>query len=81
MTSKNLISCIQTILFKIIFTKIRYTNTQTKTEQNFRKKKPQWGAGPNGKTPEEDWSRFTKDFEEDNPNFWKKYEEEFEATF
>ncbi len=52
-------------------------NSQTKTEQNFRKKKPQWGAGPKGKTPEEDWGRFTKDFEEANPNFWKKYEEEF----
>jgi DnaJ-class molecular chaperone len=52
-------------------------STQTKTEQNFRKKKPQWGAGPKGKTPEEDWDRFTKDFEQANPNFWKKYEEEF----
>ena len=50
---------------------------QTKTEQNFRKKKPEWGAGPKGKTPEEDWSRYTKDFEEDNPDFWKKYEAEF----
>ena len=50
---------------------------QTKTEQNFRQKKPQWGANPKGKTPEEDWSRFTKDFEESNPNFWKKYEKEF----
>ena len=52
-------------------------STQTKTEQNFRKKKPQWGAGPKGKTPEEDWGRFTKDFEQANPNFWKKYEAEF----
>ena len=51
--------------------------SQSKTEQNFRKKKPQWGAGPERKTPEEDWGRFTKDFEESNPNFWKKYEEEF----
>ena len=50
---------------------------QTKTEQDFRQKKPQWGANPKGKTPEEDWSRFTKDFEEANPNFWKKYEKEF----
>ena len=49
----------------------------TKTEQNFRQKKPQWGAKPNGKTPEEDWGRFTKDFEDANPNFWKKYEKEF----
>ena len=55
-----------------------YNNkSQSKTEQNFRKKKPQWGAGPERKTPEEDWGRFTKDFEESNPNFWKKYEEEF----
>lgn len=53
------------------------TSSQTKTEQNFRKKKPQWGAGPKRKTPEEDWGRYTKDFEEDNPNFWKKYEKEF----
>jgi DnaJ-class molecular chaperone len=51
--------------------------TNTKTEQNFRKKKPQWGANPNTGTPEEDWSRFTKDFEDANPNFWKKYEKEF----
>ena len=54
-----------------------YKNTQTKTEQTFRQKKPEWGADPNGRTPEEDWSRFTKDFEEENPNFWKKYEQEF----
>ena len=54
-----------------------YKNTQTKTEQTFKQKKPEWGAGPNAKTPEEDWSRFTKDFEEENPNFWKRYEEEF----
>ena len=54
-----------------------YTNTKTKTEQNFKKKKPQWGANPNGKTPEEDWSRFTKDFEEANPDFWKQYEKQF----
>ena len=58
-------------------TKWNNKKSQSETEQNFRKKKPQWGAGPKGKTPEEDWGRFTKDFEESNPNFWKKYEEEF----
>jgi len=58
-------------------TKPSERNSNTKTEQNFRQKKPQWGADRNGKTPEEDWGRFTKDFEEANPNFWKKYEEEF----
>ena len=46
--------------------------TKNKTEQNFKKKKSQWGAGPNSKTPEEDWGRFTRDFEEENPDFWKK---------
>ncbi len=54
-----------------------WDNIKPQTEQNFRKKKSQWGAGPKGKTPEEDWSKYTKDFEEANPNFWKKYEEEF----
>jgi len=58
-------------------TKWNNNKSQSKTEQNFRKKKPQWGAGPERKTPEEDWGRFTKDFEKSNPNFWKKYEEEF----
>ncbi len=60
-----------------VSTNWRNNKSQSKTEQNFRKKKPQWGADPKGKTPEEDWGRFTKDFEESNPNFWKKYEEEF----
>ena len=60
-----------------ISTKWDNNKSQSKTEQNFRKKKPQWEAGPERKTPEEDWGRFTKDFEESNPNFWKKYEEEF----
>ena len=48
-----------------------------KTNQNFRKKNTQWGAPPGGRTPEEDWSRFTKDFEESNPSFWKEYEKKF----
>jgi len=52
-------------------------NNYTKTEQNFKQKKPQWGTKPNGKTPEENWGRFTKDFEDSNPDFWKKYEKEF----
>lgn len=52
----------------------------TKTEQTFWKKS-KWGASSERKTPEEDWSRFTKDFEEANPNFWKKYEEEFWKTY
>ena len=57
--------------------KWNYTNTKTKKEQTFRKRKPQWGAPPGGKPPEEDWSRFTKEFEDANPDFWKQYEKEF----
>jgi DnaJ-class molecular chaperone len=50
----------------------------TKT-QNF-KRKPQWGAPPGqkpGDTPEEDWGRFTREFEEGDPEFWKSYETNF----
>jgi len=55
----------------------KYTQKKTKTEQNFGRKKPEWGAPPGGKTPEEDWGRFTKDFEKENPDFWNQYEKEF----
>ena len=40
-------------------------------------KKPQWGAPPKGSVPEEDWGRFTKEFEEGDPDFWKEYEKKF----
>ena len=41
------------------------------------KKKPQWGAPNDGKIPEQDWSKFTKNFEDEDPNFWKEYEKQF----
>lgn len=52
-------------------------SSQHDTKQDFGKKKPRGGDDPKGKTSEEDWSRFTKEFEESNPDFWKKYEAEF----
>lgn len=55
----------------------KYTQKKTKTEQNFGRKKSEWGVPPGGKTPEEDWGRFTKDFEKENPDFWNQYEKEF----
>lgn len=62
----------------------KYTNSNTNAEQTFRKKNPRWGSSPGGKTPEEDWGRFTRDFEEASPDFWKEYEkkfwQEYEAT-
>ena len=54
-----------------------FTNSKTNNEQTSRKRKPSWGGPPGGKTPEEDWGRFTRDFEETNPDFWKEYEKKF----
>ena len=52
-----------------------YTETKTKKKRNF-KDRSKYGPSP-GKTPEEDWSRFTKDFEESDPDWWKEYERKF----
>lgn len=35
-----------------------------------------WGAGPQDKVPEEDWSRYTSEFEEDK-EWWHQYETRF----
>ena len=40
-------------------------------------KKPQWGAPEDQKIPEQDWSKYTREFEEGDPNFWKEYEKNF----
>lgn len=52
--------------------------TSKKTEKV--KKKPQWGASPGqkpGDVPEEDWGKYTRKFEEGDPEFWKAYERNF----
>jgi ferredoxin len=49
-----------------------YTDKQT----NFDRK-PQWGAPPGGKIPEEDWSKYTREFEEGDPTFWREYGKKF----
>jgi ferredoxin len=54
--------------------KEKFTSSNNKT--NFERK-PQWGAPPGGKIPEEDWSRYTREFEEGDPTFWKEYEKKF----
>ena len=43
------------------------------SKKNFYRKNEQFRKN---KTPEEDWSRFTKEFEEDK-EWWKKYEQDF----
>jgi len=53
-----------------------YTDKQTSRKQNFEKAKP-WGTPPGNKPPEQDWSKFTNEFEAENPNFWKEYEKKF----
>lgn len=54
--------------------KEKFTNSNNKT--NFERK-PQWGAPQSGKIPEEDWSRYTREFEEGDPTFWREYEKKF----
>ena len=49
------------------------TKTQRKPENNF-KRKPQWGAPEDGSIPEQDWGKYTREFEEGDPDFWKEYE-------
>lgn len=49
-----------------------------KPEQNTAQThtRAQWGAGPTDKVPEEDWSRYTQEFEQDEA-WWKEYEQKF----
>ena len=47
----------------------------TQTSRKFYKR-TKWGKDGEGKTPEADWGKFTKDFEA-NEEWWKRYESEF----
>jgi ferredoxin len=51
-------------------------HTKKDTETDF-KRKPQWGAPRDNEPPQQDWSKFTREFEEGDPNFWKEYERKF----
>jgi len=52
--------------------------TETKSNPQSRyKTKPQWGAPDDGRIPEQDWSKYTREFEEGDPDFWKEYERKF----
>ena len=57
-----------------INSKEKFTDSNNKT--NFERK-PQWGAPSGGKIPEEDWGKYTREFEEGDPTFWKEYEKKF----
>ncbi len=51
-----------------------YTETKPKTDF---KRKPQWAAPEEQKIPEQDWGKYTREFEEGDPNFWNEYEKKF----
>ena len=53
-----------------------FTESKSTPKTNF-KRKPQWGAPGDGKIPEQDWSKYTREFEEGDPDFWKEYESKF----
>ena len=53
----------------------KYTESKTKKEKNFTR--TNWGARPGEGTPEENWTRYTKQTEQSDPFFWKKYVAEF----
>ena len=60
------------------------TSSFSKKSENDKKRNPKtkfhkrskWGQNGKNKTPEEDWSKFTKEFEE-NKDWWKQYEKKF----
>jgi len=53
-----------------------YTESKSNTKTDF-KRKPQWGTPGEQKIPEQDWSKYTREFEEGDPDFWKEYENNF----
>lgn len=55
-------------------TKQKFTDTNNKT--NFERKS-QWGAPTEENIPEQDWSKYTREFEEGDPTFWREYEKKF----
>ena len=54
----------------------RFQRPKNKPRSNY-KKKPQWGAPDDGKIPEQDWGKYTKNLEGEDPDFWKEYEKQF----
>lgn len=53
------------------------TNSKARATAKAARPSPSnWGVR-HGKTPEEDWSRYTKDVEDADPVFWKRYVAEF----
>ena len=54
-----------------------YQQTNKNSSNQRVRPKPQWGAPDNGSIPEQDWGKYTREFEEGDPTFWKEYEKKF----
>ena len=53
------------------------TQKNTKSNQERAPTRRNWGVNQSGSTPEEDWSRYTKQTEQSDPRFWQEYVAEF----
>ena len=51
-------------------------NNKKKNQKTKFYRQTNWGSSGKNKTPEEDWSKFTQEFEE-NKDWWKQYEKKF----
>lgn len=55
-----------------------YTEGKTSKKRGFSESRSRWGPPPGSqKPPEQDWSKYTSEFEDENPDFWKEYERKF----
>jgi DnaJ-class molecular chaperone len=54
----------------------QFSDYTSNSKSNF-KKKTQWGAPNDQKIPEQDWRKYTRVVEEEDPDFWKEYEKQF----
>ena len=52
-------------------------DTQQKSNTTNVKRKPKWTSPAGDKIPEQDWSKYTREVEEGDPEFWKEYENKF----
>jgi ferredoxin len=63
--------------------KKNYSQINDESKQEFKtnksdfQKKTQWGAPSGSNIPEQDWSKYTREFEEGDPTFWREYEKKF----
>ncbi|MCP2505824.1 MAG: DnaJ domain-containing protein [Nitrosopumilus sp.] len=56
---------------------IHQQTKKNSSNQRAARPKTQWGAPDNGNIPEQDWGKYTREFEEGDPAFWKEYEKKF----